>query len=286
MITALNMPPPSFSPSGGTFPSAQTINISDTVSGATIYYTTNGATPTISSAIYSGPITVSASETVKAIAVANGYNSSAIGSASYDQFWGNRRGAGRVLRRVHQMAKPLRGIVLPTNNKFCLYGTTSGNVFNIMGIITGRASSTNGTYLAPITDYYYNGATYTGSVSASYVSGVSINGKIFDSGVGTLSFTGSALPTSQYNFNVPASLSTIVGAWNGALFGGVGASVNISSNGTFTGSSQGCSYSGSISPDASGMNFFDFSNVRWQPHASCRTKHRRELRSITCSLTE
>ena len=150
-------------------------------------------------------------------------------------------------------------IILPNNKLYALYGTTSGNIFNIRGMITGQGSSSNGTYSASITDYYYDGTTYTGSVSASYVPGASINGTIIDSGVGTLSFTGSALPTSQYNYNAPASLSTIAGTWNGALFGGVGASVSISSNGTFTGSSQGCSYSGSISPGASGMNFFDFS---------------------------
>ena len=259
LITALNMPTPSFSPSGGTYSSAQTVNISSTAGRVTIYYTTNGATPTTGSAIYSSPITVSASETVKAIATANGYNPSAVGSASYTIGSGSTGGAQGAYFGSTSNGEPFEGIILPNNKFYALYGTTSGNVFNIMGMITGQGSSTNGTYSAPITDYYYNGATYTGSVSASYVAGTRINGNIFDSGVGTLSFTGSALPTSQYNFNVPASLSTIVGAWNGALLGGGGASVNLSSNGTFTGSSQGCSYSGSISPDASGMNFFNFS---------------------------
>ncbi|MFT4111118.1 chitobiase/beta-hexosaminidase C-terminal domain-containing protein, partial [Silvibacterium sp.] len=39
---------PSFSPSAGTYTSAQTVTISDSTSGATIYYTTNGTTPTTS----------------------------------------------------------------------------------------------------------------------------------------------------------------------------------------------------------------------------------------------
>jgi hypothetical protein len=72
---------PSFSPAGGTYPSAQLVNISDATSGATIYYTTNGTTPTSSSTKYSGPITVSSPETLEAIAVATG--DSAVASAAY-----------------------------------------------------------------------------------------------------------------------------------------------------------------------------------------------------------
>ncbi|MDQ2832575.1 MAG: DUF6067 family protein [Acidobacteriota bacterium] len=82
---AYTTPPatPTFSPAPGTYASPQTVTISDTTSGATIYYTTNGTTPTTSSSVYSAPISVSTSETVKAIATASGYSTSAIGSAAY-----------------------------------------------------------------------------------------------------------------------------------------------------------------------------------------------------------
>jgi len=74
---------PTFSPAAGTYPSAQSVTIADATSGATIYYTTDGSTPTTSSAVYSSPISVTATETIKAIATATGFSTSALGSATY-----------------------------------------------------------------------------------------------------------------------------------------------------------------------------------------------------------
>jgi hypothetical protein len=75
---------PTFSPDGGTYTSAQPVTISDATSDATIYYTTDGTTPSMSSTTYTGPITVSSTETLKAIAVATGENNSIIGFAAYN----------------------------------------------------------------------------------------------------------------------------------------------------------------------------------------------------------
>jgi N-acetylneuraminic acid mutarotase len=74
---------PTFSPASGTYATPQTVTISDATPGATIYYTTDNTMPTTSSALYSGPISVSSSETILAIAVANGSTNSAIASAVY-----------------------------------------------------------------------------------------------------------------------------------------------------------------------------------------------------------
>ena len=74
---------PTFSPAAGTYPPGQTVTIGDATAGATIYYTTSGTTPTTSSTVYSGPVTVSTGETLAAIATAPGYTTSSVASAAY-----------------------------------------------------------------------------------------------------------------------------------------------------------------------------------------------------------
>jgi len=58
--------------------STQTITITDATTGATVYYTTNGTTPTTASTKYTGPIVFTTSETLKFIAVAPNYIPSAV----------------------------------------------------------------------------------------------------------------------------------------------------------------------------------------------------------------
>ena len=74
---------PYFSPPGNSYAPRQMITITDTTPNAVIYYTTDGSMPTTSSPIYIGPITLNASETIKALAVAVGYTNSPIQSELY-----------------------------------------------------------------------------------------------------------------------------------------------------------------------------------------------------------
>jgi hypothetical protein len=74
---------PVFSPKAGTYTSVQFVTITDATTGSTIYYTTNGATPTTSSTKYTGAITVMGTVTIKAIAVASDYTESAVATATY-----------------------------------------------------------------------------------------------------------------------------------------------------------------------------------------------------------
>ncbi len=74
---------PTFTPGSGTYTSPQSVSITDGTTGAAIYYTTDGTAPTMSSTNYMGPIMVSETETIKAIAVATGYSQSPVATATY-----------------------------------------------------------------------------------------------------------------------------------------------------------------------------------------------------------
>lgn len=75
---------PRFTPQPGTFATGQSVTIDDTTPGATIRYTTDGTMPSENvGAIYTGAITISSSETLKAIAYESGMADSSVASGDY-----------------------------------------------------------------------------------------------------------------------------------------------------------------------------------------------------------
>lgn len=74
---------PTFSLAAGEVAKGATVTITTETEGATIYYTTDGNTPTTGSSAYSGAITINSAMTIKAIAVKDGNLNSEIASASY-----------------------------------------------------------------------------------------------------------------------------------------------------------------------------------------------------------
>ena len=74
---------PTFSVAEGNVLEGSTMELETTTTGATIYYTTDGTTPTSSSSEYSSAITINADVTIKAIAVKNNWDDSDVSSADY-----------------------------------------------------------------------------------------------------------------------------------------------------------------------------------------------------------
>jgi outer membrane protein OmpA-like peptidoglycan-associated protein len=72
-----------FSPAAGTFTSAQHVALATESPGATIRYTTDGSTPTVSSTRYTGPIAVDRTTKLRALVTAKDAPPSAVSEAEY-----------------------------------------------------------------------------------------------------------------------------------------------------------------------------------------------------------
>jgi len=74
---------PTFSMKPGTYSGTTTVKIRDKTSGAVIYYTTDGWTPTTSSTRYTGPVTIDSTTTLQDIAIGPYAARSMVASAQY-----------------------------------------------------------------------------------------------------------------------------------------------------------------------------------------------------------
>ena len=91
----LTVAAPVFKPDGTTsFRGTQTVEISCATPGASIYYTTDGTTPTSSGTAYSGAISLTATTTIKAIAVKADMNDSAVAAATFTRRSSSGGGGG------------------------------------------------------------------------------------------------------------------------------------------------------------------------------------------------
>src|ERR1700722_6452866 len=77
-VLAAQTAPPNLHPAPGTYLAAQMVALTDDTAGSTIYYTTDGSNPTHSSTVYSAPISVAATTTVRALAASSGLSDSGI----------------------------------------------------------------------------------------------------------------------------------------------------------------------------------------------------------------
>ncbi len=166
---------PTFNPAGGAVPSGTTVTLDTTTAGATIYYTTDGTAPGISSTIYTAPIAITAATTINAVATGPGLANSAVGVAAYT-------------------------ILAPAATPTLSPG--SGAVFS------GRLVSISAT-TAGATIYYTTDGTNPGPSSTQYTAPIAITAATTIKAVATApGFAASAIASATYTVLVPAATPT------------------------------------------------------------------------------
>ena len=213
---------PQFSPAGGPYASDQSITISSFTPGATIYYTTNGSTPTTSSPVYSTAISVpgpSTTETVQALATKSGWTNSAVASATYiintPFFWTQTGAASTTWSSIacssdgtHLAAVDIYGDIITSTDSGATWTARTPPANETLSSI---ASSFDGTHLAVGAGPYIFTSTDSGATWTSYYG---IGGAVASSSNGThLAVAGGSIWTSTnsgatWNNKTPYSAPT------------------------------------------------------------------------------
>ena len=151
LVRVLSVAAPLFSPAPGIYATAQQVTITDATANASIYYTTNGSTPTASSTLYTGVITVSATETLQAIAIVSGYAPSSVASATYTigpAIFGCPSGSGSCVDNFTGAS----GTLLPAYNSMWVLAAGTNSIYTTgsnSAQISGTASAV----------YYYSASS-------------------------------------------------------------------------------------------------------------------------------
>jgi len=215
----LTVAAPTFSPAAGTYTNAQTVTISSITSGATIRYTTSGTAPTSTSGtIYTGPVPISATAKLEAIAYETGYTTSAVTSGTY------------TLTVAAPTFSPAAGTF--TNAQMVTISTTTSGA-SIRYTTSGTApTSTSGTI-------------YTGAVPISATA--KLEAIAYETG-----YTTSAVTSGTYTLTVAApTFSPAAGTYTGAQNVAIstttsGATIRYTTSGTAPTSTSGTIYTGPV----------------------------------------
>ena len=215
---------PTFSPAAGTYTSAQTVTLSCTTTGATIYYTLDGSQPTNESTEYTEALTISNTTTVKAIAYV-GTASSTVATATYHFCSANN--PYTVTEALAFYEYPANGIYVegivstaptsnPSSGKLTYYISVNGQATNQLQVYKGKDLNNE--------DFTSKDDIQVGDIVTVFGDVKIYNGtKEFDEGNYLVSFERPTPPVQEYTLTIdnPANVTiTAVYGTEGVLSNG------------------------------------------------------------------
>ena len=184
---------PTFSPVAGTYTSVQTVAITSATSGASIRYTTNGSTPSETAGTpYSGPVTVSSTETINAIAYETGMSDSVVAAASYTI---NLPAVSAISPTSGQQGQVLTGVQI--TGQFTHFAAGSAVSFSNTGVTAGSITVTDATHLTATVTIAAGATTGASSVTVTTGSEVATGSNLFTVSSGTASVSTISSTTGQ-----------------------------------------------------------------------------------------
>ncbi len=149
-------------------------------------------------------------------------------------------------------------LVLENDELWSLYGASTPSVFLVAGFAQGQGASTSTTFTSSNVRGFGTVPATAGTLSATYVANTSISGTI-SATAGSVAFAGTPIIGSTYDYNVAANLASITVAWTMTALDASVINLTIAGNGAIVGSTGGCSFTGTLTPRASGKNVFNTS---------------------------
>jgi hypothetical protein len=177
----LQVAAPTFGPPAGTYPGAQTVAITTATGGAFLRYTTDGSTPNeTAGTLYSGPVPISTTTTLRAIAYQTGFTDSSVTSGLYTI-------------GTPQTAAPVFSSAGSTGHAVMITSATSGASIRY---------TTNGT-----TPTEANGTLYSGPVNIT--AATTLKAVAYESGFTDSPVTSANIGIPTVSVTTPANGSTV-----------------------------------------------------------------------------
>jgi len=191
---------PTITPNGGSFSGSVSVTMAIATSGASIYYTTDGTSPSQSSTLYTGAITLTSSAVVNAKAFKSGYNPSAEASGSFvitsvkaPPFDFSLNNSGDISVNAGSSASNTIALTLTS-------GSSQGVSFSISGLPSGSVGSFSSGSCSPSCSTVLNINTTASTPAGSYPITVTSTG-------------GGVTRTTAFTLSVAVSVSSLAMTW-------------------------------------------------------------------------
>lgn len=149
-------------------------------------------------------------------------------------------------------------IILENGELWSIYGGSTPTTFGVAGFVQASTTAIGTSFTSSNARDYGFAPALAGTATGTFNKAAGTVSGSVAAGSQSVSFSGGPIAGSLYNYNTPASIATVVGSWTLDSLSGDTISLTVQANGNLSATTtSGCTFTGVISPRASGKNVFD-----------------------------